>query len=194
MMGEGRDPEPGGTPPSPGTKALLTHSEDLDALALQLCRWPLSIILGLAIRDEDADLRGQARAVRPSPGPTDPPRPSQLSPGPPPCRYLGDPWPELRGAEEVVSDVAESGTGPCVAALVAQLLDGPPDACAIGVLGEGELHPGGRRGRVISQPCRPTVPHAPSPGLTVDHRCTAPQRSAPLSRPPPAQRAPPVRP
>lgn len=74
-MGEGRDPEPGGTPLSPGTKALLTHSEDLDALALQLCRWPLSIILGLAIRDEDADLRGQARAVRPSPGPTDPPRP-----------------------------------------------------------------------------------------------------------------------
>lgn len=68
--------------PSPRTKALLTHSEDLDALVLQLCCRPLSIILGLAIRDEDADLQGQAQAIRPSPGHT----PSSLwvSPGPPP--------------------------------------------------------------------------------------------------------------
>lgn len=62
------------------------------------------------------------------------------------CTYLGDPRPALCGAKEVVSNVAEASTSPRVATLVAQLLDGPPDTCAISVLGEWELHPGECRG------------------------------------------------
>lgn len=50
------------------------------------------------------------------------------------CGYLWDPGPALRGAEEVVSNVAEASACPCVAALVAQLLDGSPDTCTISVL------------------------------------------------------------
>lgn len=80
MMGE----EPGTLvgDPSPSAEALLTHGKDLDALVLQLCCWPLSIILGLAIRDEDADLQGQAQAIRPSSGHTA--SPLWVSPRPPP--------------------------------------------------------------------------------------------------------------
>lgn len=52
------------------------------------------------------------------------------------CTYLGDSRPALRGAEEIVSNVAEASACASIATLVAQLLDGPPDTCAISVLGE----------------------------------------------------------
>lgn len=66
--------------------------------------------------------------------------------------YLRDPGPDMRGTEEVVRDVAKASTGPSVATFVAQLLDGPPDTRAVGVLGEGELHPGGGTGGDRSPP------------------------------------------
>lgn len=114
---------------SPTAKTLMPRLFSLSA-GCSASSWDLPSVMRMQI----------CRAM--SLSPTDPLHPSGMSQMQLPTPYLWDPRPELCGTKEVVRDVAQPSAGPCVAALVAQLLDGPLDACAIGVLGEAKLHPG----------------------------------------------------
>lgn len=156
-------PSPRGSPLLRGvdtnvhTADLLTNSKDLDAQALQPQRRLLSIILGLAIRDEDADLQshepqphGPTASLWDVPNAT--PHPIPLGP------QAGAVWDQRSCQRRSAAQRQSVCCRPCSSAA------GWPSGCLCHwCAGRSQTPPWGHRdtwGHIIFQPHGPIAPHA----------------------------------